>query len=148
MAFFIYSYDKSKNIGQSSHIESKQKFQQEVFPDSSLEFFTGLLNTSFPLWIFIYLIPILMPTAVLICMENTFWNIRRDGNFVESFQKSFTLYVDSGMRMKAEVEADILRNEQGHGKSKNPRIATNLDSEDFKARFCSLITDHYLRKIH
>ena len=80
-------------------------------------------------------------------MENTFWNVRRDGNFVESFQKSFTLYVDSGMRMKAEVEADILRNEQLEGQSKNPRLGW-LATKDFMARFCTLITDHYLCKIH
>ena len=60
-----------------------------------------------------------MPTAVLICMENTFWNISRDGNFAKSFKKSFTLYVDSGMKMKAEAEIDIvLRNV--HGESEHP----------------------------
>ena len=77
-----------------------------------------------------------MATAVLICMENSFWN-RQDGNFVESFKKSFTLYVDSGMRKKAEVEIDELG-----GESKL------LASEDFKARFRKLIIEHYLRKIH
>ena len=81
-----------------------------------------------------------MPTALLICMENTFWNIQRDGNFVESFKKSFTLYVDSGMRKKVEAEIDILRNEQGESEF----VAT----KDFKARFLKLIIDHYLRKIH
>ena len=89
---------------------------------------------------FHYIILNLMPTALLICMENTFWNISGDGNFVESFQKSFTLYVDSGMRMKAEVEADILRSEQGDSE----HLATKV----FEARFCKLVADHYLRKIH
>jgi predicted thioredoxin/glutaredoxin len=73
-------------------------------------------------------------------MENTFWNISRDGNFLESFKESFTLYIDSGMRMKAEVEADILRNVEHESE--------NLVTKDFEERFCKLITDHYLRKIH
>ena len=77
-----------------------------------------------------------MATAVLICMENSFWN-RRDGDFVESFKKSFTLYVDSGMRKKAEAEIDELG-----GESKL------LASEDFNARFRKLIIEHFLRMIH
>ena len=43
------------------------------------------------------------------------------------------------MRKKAEAEIDILRNEQGESKG--------LATKDFKARFCKLITDHYLGKI-
>ena len=72
-------------------------------------------------------------------MENSFWNISRDGNFVKSFKESFTLYIDSGMRMKAEEAVNILRNEQGGSEDQ---------ATDFKARFHKLITDHYLRKIH
>ena len=83
-----------------------------------------------------------MSTAVLICMENTFWNISKDGNFVKSFKKSFTLYVDSGMRMKAEAEIDILRNVQGGSLYQ----ATNW--KDFNPRFFKLIIEHYLRKVH
>ena len=75
-----------------------------------------------------------MPTALLICMENTFWNIGKDGNFVKLFKKSFTLYEESGMRKKTEAEVDILQNEQG-------------GSPDFKEKFCNFITEHYLRKI-
>ena len=72
-------------------------------------------------------------------MENTFWNISKvkDGNFAKSFKKSFILYVDSGMKKKAEAEIDELG-----GESKL------LGSEDFKARFLKLIIEHYLRKIH
>ena len=81
-----------------------------------------------------------MPTAVLICMENTFWNISRDGNFAKSFKKSFTLYVDSGLRMKAEAEIDILSNVQGG--------SLYQATKDFKTKFCNLIIEHYLRKIH
>ena len=127
--------------GLSSYFKLKLRVQQE-FPVSSLFFFTGLLNASFPLWLFIYLNPILMSTAVLICMENTFWNISKDGNFVKSFKKSFTSYVDSGMRMKAEAEIDILQNVQGGSLYQ----ATNL--KDFNPRFCKLIIEHYLRKFH
>ena len=77
-------------------------------------------------------------TAVLICMENTFWNISRDapGKFVKSFKKSFKLYVDSGMRKKAEAEIDELGVE-----------SKLLASEDFMARFLKLIIENYLRKI-
>ena len=99
-------------------------------------FFTGLLNDSFLLWIFL----ISMPTGVLICMENSFWNISRDGNFVKSFKESFTSYIGSGMRMKAEEAVTILRHEQGGSEDQA--------TADFEARFRKLITDHYLRKIH
>ena len=58
---------------------------------------------------------------------------------MESFKKSFTLYVDSGMRKKAEAEIEKLR---GENKDKD------LASEDFKASFRKLIIEHYLRKIH
>ena len=81
-----------------------------------------------------------MPTAVLICMENTFWIISKDCNFAQSFKKSFTLYVDSGMRMKAEAEIDILPNVQDG--------SLYQTTEDFKTKFCKLIIEHYLRKIH
>ena len=58
---------------------------------------------------------------------------------MESFKKSFTLYVDSGMRKKAEVEIEKLRGGKKH---------KHLASEDFKARFYKLIIEHYLCKIH
>jgi hypothetical protein len=82
-------------------------------------------------------IPIFMPTALLICMENTFWNITGDGSFVELFKKSFKIYVESGMRKKIEEEVDILRNQSGH-------LVTN----EFKAKFCKIIIEHYLCKFH
>ena len=94
--------------------------------------FTGPLN-DFLLVTFIYfLILVFMPTAVLICIENTFWNIDGHGNFVELFKISFTLYVESGMREKTERDLEILRNEQ------NP-------SRD---EFYKFIVNHYLRKFH
>ena len=80
---------------------------------------------------------ILMATALLICMENTFWN-SRDGNFVESFKKSFTLYVDSGMRKKVEADIDMLKNEQGGGPV----------TKDFRAKVYNFVIEHYLCKIH
>ena len=76
---------------------------------------------------------ILMPTALLICMENTFWNtggISRVGNFVELFKKSFTLFVESGMRGKMEADIDILTNQAG------PPV-----TEEFKAKFCKNIIE-------
>ena len=73
-------------------------------------------------------------------MENTFWeldiNRHHDGNFVELFKKSFTLYVKSGMREKTERDIDVLRNEEGE----------LLVTEDFNAEFYKFIVDHYLRK--
>ena len=131
MADFLKSYFKSNDSNSSSttsYLEQK----------SSLIIFTGLWNASC-LYDFIYLISILMPTALLICMENTFWNISRDGNFMELFKKSFTLYVESGMRKKMEADIDILRNQGGH-------LVTN--NSEFKAKFCKVIIEHYLRKFH
>jgi hypothetical protein len=85
-----------------------------------------------------YLILVLIPIALLICTENTFWDISRDGpkNFVKSFKKSFTSYVESGMSKMVERDIDILRNEQGGF----------LVTEDLKAKFYKFIVDHYLRK--
>ena len=73
-------------------------------------------------------------------MENTFWiiNSPRDGNFVELFVKSFTFYVESGMRKKTEADIDMLENEKGG----------HPVTKDFKAKFCKFIVEHYLRKFH
>ena len=58
------------------------------------------------------------------------------GNFVELFKKSFTSYVENGMRQLVEKDIDLLRNEEG-GFSV---------TKDFKAKFYKFIVDHYLRK--
>ena len=97
--------------------------------------FTGLLN-AFLLVDILFIV--LIPTALLICTENTFWDINRDGNFVELFKKSFTLYVKSGMRETVEIDIDTLRNKWGNF----------FVNEDFKSRFYKFIVDHYLRKFH
>ena len=55
---------------------------------------------------------------------------------MELFKKSFTLYVESGMREKTERDIDILRSEQGE----------LLVTKDFNAKFYKFIVDHYLRK--
>ena len=69
-------------------------------------------------------------------MENTLWNVNRDGNFMELFKNSFTLYVESGMREKTEADirvTDIWKNEwQGN----------------IKEMFCMFIIKHYLCKFH
>ena len=100
---------------------------------SSYLIFTGPLN-AFLLVTFIYfLILVFILTALLICIENTFWNINGEGNFVELFKKSFTLYVESGMREMTERDLQILRNEQdppSHGE------------------FYKFIVKHYLGKFH
>ena len=84
---------------------------------------------------FINLITILILTALLICMENTFWNIRRDGSFVKSFKKSFTLYVKSGMMNRMEAELDRLRFDESGDMT---RI------QEFKTEFCDIVIEHCL----
>jgi hypothetical protein len=74
------------------------------------------------------------PTALLICMENTFWNISGDDNFMELFRKSFTLYVKSGTGKKMKAAINGLRNEQGGW----------TVTRDFKAKFSEIIIAHYL----
>ena len=105
--------------------------------ESSLYMFTGLLNTFFLIWCSTSLIPILVSTAILICLENSFWNKDTSGSFVDSFKKSFTLYVESGIRKTTEADIDVLRNEQGG----RPVTA------EFKAKLRKIIKDHCLRKL-
>ena len=81
----------------------------------------------------------MIPTALLICMENTFWNVNNDGNFVKLFEKSFKLYVESGRREMTERDIETLRNEQGE---------ISAQAKDFKGKFYEFIVDHYLRKFH
>ena len=89
---------------------------------------------------FIYnLILVFIPPALLICTENTLWDINGDGKFVELFKKSFTLYVESGLREMTERDIDILRNEQGR---------FSVKDWDFKAKFYKFVVDHYLRKFY
>ena len=89
----------------------------------------------------------MIPTALLICMENTFWNTSRDGNFVKLFKKSFNLYVKSGARKATEADIDLLKNHSGY---QAVTSWTDSDSEavEFKAKFCKLIIEHCLRKFH
>jgi hypothetical protein len=71
-------------------------------------------------------------------MENSFWNGRTSVNFEDGFKKSFTLYVESGMRKKTETDIDVLRNEQGG----------HPVTLEFKAKLNKIIMDHRLRKYH
>ena len=95
--------------------------------------FTGPLN-AFLLVTFIYflILVFILLSALLICIENTFWNINGHSNFVKLFKKSFTLYVKSGMREKTERDFEILRNGR-------------YPSHD---EFYEFIVNHYLRKFH
>ena len=86
-----------------------------------------------------YLILVFIPTALLICIENTLWDINGDENFVELFRKSFTLYIESGLREMTERDIDILRNEQG---------GFSVEDWDFNAKFYKFIVEHYLRTFH
>ena len=73
-------------------------------------------------------------------MENTFWNISSDGNFVKLFKKSFTLYVESGTREKVEADIENLGYPDRSWDSK----ATEL--EEYKEKFLKIIMEHNLRK--
>ena len=86
-----------------------------------------------------------MPTALLICLENTFWTIDNFNFSMKLFEKSFTSYVESGMRGKVEAAMDILlRDEQGaSGWTVN---VTNIkEFERLKEKFCNLVVEHFLR---
>jgi hypothetical protein len=80
----------------------------------------------------------LVPSALLICLENSFWDRNAGGNFVDSFKKSFALYVASGIRQATEADIDVLSNEQGG------RPVTF----EFKEKLTKIIMDHRLRKFH
>ena len=71
-------------------------------------------------------------------MENTFWDIEINSNFVELFKKSFTLYVESGMREMMERDIEVLRNEQGDF------LAGPAMVKDFN----KFIVDNFLCKFH
>ena len=129
MAVFLNVYFKTSQFLKTSFFKLK--------PKSSFVIFIGLLNDSLPVF---YLIPIL-PTVLLICLENTFWKISSHdhGDFVEFFKESFTLYVESGTRMKTETDIDIWRNQLEGG---------SLASNESKAKFYEIITENYLCKFH
>ena len=78
--------------------------------------------------------------ALLICTENTFWDISKDhdDNFVELFEESFLLYVESGMRERVDAAIYILlRDEQGASGWKV--------TKEFKEKFGQLVVEHFLR---
>ena len=104
-------------------------------PKSSFFIFIGLLNAS--LLVF-YLIPIL-PTALLICLENSFWKIsshnHHDGDFVELFKESFTLYVESGTRMKSEADIDTIWRNQGGSLTINESKLYEIITENYLCKF-------------
>ena len=95
--------------------------------------FTGPLNALLLVTFIYFLILVFILTALLICIENTFWNINGDGNFVELFKKSFTLYVESGLREMTERDFQILKDGQ------------DPPSHD---EFYKFIVNHYLGKFH
>jgi hypothetical protein len=70
-------------------------------------------------------------------MENSFWNQGGQGNFVDSFEKSFTLYVESGMKKKVESHIDVFKHQQA-GK----RVV------DEKELYRKIIIKHCLCKFH
>ena len=121
LANFLNPYFKGNDLGLSSMT-------------STYLIFAGPFNALYDFYFFLILV--LISTALLICTENTFWNINRDDKFVELFKKSFTLYVESGMRDMTERDIEILRNEQ------------NYDLTQSHSEFYKFIVNHYLRKFH
>jgi hypothetical protein len=126
LAVFLNAHFKANYLDQSS---TSTHFYFLIF--------IGQLNALLLVLFFIYYL-VLIPTALLICTENTFWDISSNGNFAELFKKSFTSYVESGMEEMVEIDIDVLRNEQG-GFSV---------TKDFEAKFYKFIVDHYLCKFH
>ena len=136
VAVFLNSYFKANESQASPLALSLTNFKLKL-PFLML---SGVPNASW-LYDFIHLTLNFIPTALLICTENSFWDIGRlclGDNFMTSFKKSFTLYVGSGMIEKVEIDLDALRNEQGEF----------LVTGDFNAKFYKFIVDHYLRKFH
>ena len=74
-------------------------------------------------------------------MEHSFWSIDRHSNLniVELFKKSFTLYVESGMKEMTERDLGVLRNEQGEFPVRY------RFQEDLEEKLHKVISDHYLR---
>jgi hypothetical protein len=68
-------------------------------------------------------------------MENSFWNCYTGGHFLESFKKSFALYVENGMKKKAEVAINMLENE----------LVESLGF-GFEMEFLKIVIDHLLRR--
>ena len=150
LAVFLNPYFKTNTFSMTSFkfFKSKPKLPNLK---SSFIIFTGLLSASLLVWQFTYFITIL-PTALLICLENTFWKISghgdHDGNFVELFKESFTLYVGSGLRKKTEADIDVWRSQlEGEGgplaQGRRSRV-----TKEFEAKFCEIIKEHYLRTFH
>jgi hypothetical protein len=75
--------------------------------------------------------------ALLICVENSFWNHGGHGNFVDSFQKSFTLYVESGMKKKVESHIGVFQHQQ----------AGQIRVVDKKELY-KIVMEHCLCKLH
>jgi len=48
--------------------------------------------------------------AILICLENSFWNYSNTVTFIDSFQEAFKLYTQTGVREKAETSLKLLAN--------------------------------------
>jgi len=124
-------------------IMARQKIEEKIFKKKAFDlavFLSGSINSNHLGLLSYYFIgtrksSLIIFTALLICMENSFWKTRRDNNFLELFKKSCAVYVTSGMMMKTEADIKILRNELEGGYP----VAGG-----FKARFYRIITAHYL----
>jgi hypothetical protein len=74
-------------------------------------------------------------TAVLICLENSFWCLHDDVNSEEAFKDSWRIYVSSGRKQL--VDRDI----------SGQQIAVKMltDSEEVKSTFLKIILQNLLR---
>ena len=78
-------------------------------------------------------------TALLICIENTFWNTgitKTDANFLDLFKASFAFYVESGTKEIVEAEIDLL--------TRSHQLKDGPATEEFKAMFCKMVIEHFL----
>jgi len=68
------------------HVDQVAKFMSTEFDKPSLTFFA----------------------AILICLENSYWNQSNTVTFIDSFQEAFKLYTQTGVRENAETSLKLL----------------------------------------
>jgi len=73
--------------------------------------------------------------AILICLENSFWNQSKTVTFIDSFQKAFKLYTQTGVREKAETSLKLLKDYPSQYSS---------TSEPFKSALFTTLLQHRL----
>jgi len=86
--FFEEQEEQGEGVQFYHHMHQVAKFMSTEFDKPSLTFFA----------------------AILICLENSFWNQSNTVTFIDSFQQAFKLYTQTGVREKAETSLKLLEN--------------------------------------